>query len=242
MAGDGIRFYGTEFKGPKPLIDVVHGKPMIQLVVECLTPTVDHRFIFICRREHDEQYLLDDLFKKITTRYEKVLVDEVTQGPACSVLLAKHFINNDDAMVTACSDDYVDTDIDDFLKCATENKAEGTIMTYLGSEPWGSYAKINKDGLITEVAEKKVISPHTTVGIYYFTKGKFFVDAAEQMIRDDNRTKGEFYVCPVYNEMIAQGFTIKPYQIEAKDMHTMGTPKTLREFQSKVRSFHGIIS
>ena len=241
MAGDGLRFHGTEYVGPKPLIEVVHGKPMIQLVVECLTPTVEHRFIFICRREHDEEYLLDNLFKKITTQYEKVLVDELTQGPACSVLLAKRWIDSDDPMMTACSDDYVDTEIDDFLKCSTENSAEGTIMTYLGYEPWGSYAKINQEGLITEVAEKKIISPHTTVGIYYFAKGKYFVDAAEQMIRNNNRSKGEFFVCPVYNEMIAQGHKIKPYQIEAKDMHTMGTPEALRKFQSKLQSCPDII-
>ena len=242
MAGEGIRFQGTGYLEPKPLINVFDGKAMIELVVDCLRPSEEHRFIFICRREHDEAYQLDGLFKKITTQYEKVLVDEVTEGPACSVLLAKQYIDNDEPMMTACSDDYVDVDINDFLKSSAGNNADGTIMTYLGNEPSGSSAIINNEGLITEVAEKKVISPYITVGIYYFAKGKYFVDSIEQMIRGNNRSNGEFYVCPVYNEMIAQGHAIKPYQIDEKDMHTMGTPETLKTFQSKLQSSPEIIS
>ena len=242
MAGNGVRFQSTDHEKPKPLIKVIHGKPMIQLVVECMTPSVEHRFIFICRREHDEAYQLDNLFEKITVQYEKVLIDEITEGPACSVLLAKPWINNDEPMITACSDDYVDTDINEFLSFSAENDAQGTLMTYLGHEVNGSSAKVNNEGLITEVGEKRVISPHTTVGIYYFAQGKYFVDAAEQMIKDDKRANGQFYVSPVYNEMIKQNHTIKPYQIEARDMHTMGTPEGLEIFQNKLQSCPEIIS
>lgn len=242
MAGQGIRFQDTDHAEPKPLIEVVAGKPMIQLVVDCLTPNTDHRFIFICQRDHDEAYQLDDLFGKITNRYEKILVDEVTEGPAASVLLAKQWIDNDEPMMTACSDDYVDIDIDAFLTFASEQNTKGTVMTYLGNAPQGSSAKINEDGLITEVAEKKVIGPYTTVGIYYFSKGKYYVKAAEQMIRNDHRANGEFYVSPVYNEMIAQNDSITSYEIPASDMHTMGTPEGLRIFQRKLQSHPEIIT
>ena len=242
MAGQGVRFQDTTHKEPKPLIEVVNGIPMIQLVVKCLTPRTEHCFIFICQRKHDEAYPLDDLFSKITTRYKKILVEEVTEGPAASVLLAKQWIDNDEPMMTACSDDYVDTSIDSFLKFASETKAEGTIMTYLASVPHGSSAKVSAEGLITEVAEKKVIGPYMTVGIYYFKKGKYFVKAAEQMINKDHRAKGEFYVCPVYNEMIARNHSIVPYEIPTTDMHPMGTPEGLRAFQSRLESNPEIIS
>ena len=215
---------------------------MVQLIVECLTPKQDHRFIFICRKDHDEEYQLDKLFSRITTDYRKVLVDQVTEGPACSVLLAQEWYNNDDPMVTACADDYVDTNFDDFLRSAKENQAEGTIMTYLGREEAGSTAKVDESGLITEVAEKEVISPYTTVGIYYFSKGKYYVEATEQMIRLDKRANGEFYVCPVYNEMIANGQVVQAYEIPTEDMHTMGTPEGLEIFQQKLQSFPEIIS
>ncbi len=242
MAGRGIRFQDSDHAEPKPLIEVVAGKPMIQLAVDCLTPITDHRFIFICQRIHDEAYRLDDLFGRISNRYEKILVDEVTEGPASSVLLAKEWIDNDEPMMTACSDDYVDIDIDAFLTFASEQNTKGTVMTYPGNRPHGSSAKINEDGLITEVAEKKVIGPYSTAGIYYFSKGRYFVKAAEQMIKNENRANGEFYVSPVYNEMIAQNDSITSYEISASDMHTMGTPEGLRIFQRKLESRPEIIS
>ena len=242
MAGNGVRFKDSDHEEPKPLIEVIDGKPMIQLVVECLTPETDHQFIFICRREHDEHYQLDQLFERITCRYQKVIVDEVTEGPACSVLMAKDWFNNDIPMMTACADDYVNTDINQFLKFSETNNAEGTVMTYRNQTPEGSSARIDENGLITEVAEKKVISNITTVGIYYFSKGKYFVEATEQMIRKDARANGEFYVSPVYNEMIALGYTVKPYPIKARDMHTMGTPEGLEIFQRKLETTPEILA
>lgn len=242
MAGHGNRFQDTDHKEPKPLIEVVEGKPMIQLAVDCLTPSTDHRFIFICQRDHYEAYQLDDLFGRISNRYEKILVDEVTEGPAASVLLAKEWINNEEPMMTACSDDYVDIDIDAFLAFASEHDSKGTVMTYLGNELEGSSAIINKDGLITEVAEKKIIGPQTTVGIYYFDKGRYYVKAAKQMIRNDHRANGEFYVSPVYNELIAQNDPITSNEIPASAMHTMGTPEGLRIFQRKLQAHPEIIS
>lgn len=240
MAGHGIRFKDTEHEKPKPLINVFRGKTMIQLVVECLTPVEEHRFIFVCRREHDEAYDLDSLFGKITTRFEKVLVDEVTEGPACSVLEARPYIDNEQAMMTACSDDYVNIDINEFLKFSAEERCGGTIMTYLGEKPTGSTVKTDHQGLITEVAEKKIIGPQMTVGVYHFVRGRTFVEAADQMIRRNQRVHGEFYVSPVYNELIANGHAIKAYEIEARHKHSMGTPEELRMFQDRLLSDPGM--
>ena len=236
MAGKGQRFQIADYEEPKPLIEVFRGKLMIEFVVECLTPNIEHRFIFICQREHDEAYQLDHLFKRITKQYRKVLVDEVTEGPAASVLLAKEWIDNDEAMMTACSDDFVDISIDDFLKFASSNESAGTVMTYPGNVVSGSSAQINNEGIITKVAEKKIVGPHTTTGIYYFSKGSYFVESAEKMIQKDLRANGEFYVCPVYNEMIAQNQEIKAYQIDAESMNSMGTPEALKSFQKKLQS------
>ena len=242
MAGHGIRFKDTEHEKPKPLINVFRGKTMIQLVVECLTPEEEHRFIFVCRREHDEAYDLDSLFGKITTRFEKVLVDEVTEGPACSVLEARRYIDNEQAMMTACSDDYVNIDINAFLKFSAGERSAGAIMTYFAERPNGSSVKIDNEGLVTEVAEKQIIGPYMTVGVYHFVRGRTFVEAADQMIRRDARVHGEFYVSPVYNELIANGHIIKAYEIDARHKHGMGTPEGLRMFQNTLLSNPEIIS
>ena len=63
----------------------------------------------------------------------------------------------------------------------------------------------DKNNLVTEVAEKKVISKNATVGVYYWKKGSDYVNFAETMIKKNIRVNNEFYVCPVYNEAIVGG-------------------------------------
>ena len=57
-------------------------------------------------------------------------------------------------------------------------------------------------GWVTRVVEKQVISDEATVGIYNFRRGRDFVSGADQMIAKNLRVNGEFYVAPVYNELI----------------------------------------
>jgi hypothetical protein len=70
------------------------------------------------------------------------------------------------------------------------------------------------------------------VGIYNFRRGKDFVKAADKMIAQNKRVNGEFYVAPVYNELIAEGGRIGVFNIgeEGQQMHGLGTPEDLESF------------
>jgi len=84
--------------------------------------------------------------------------------------------------------------------------------------------------MITEVAEKNPISNQATAGIYYWKRGSDFVKYAEQMIEKNIRVSNEFYVCPVYNEAIADNKKIYNYQILSKNMWGIGTPEDLKYY------------
>jgi dTDP-glucose pyrophosphorylase len=83
---------------------------------------------------------------------------------------------------------------------------------------------------VVEVAEKRPISDLATVGIYYFRRSAEFVRAARQMIEKNIRVNGEFYVCPVFNEMIEAGLKILVHEIDSSQMHGLGTPEDLSRF------------
>jgi NDP-sugar pyrophosphorylase family protein len=225
MAGRGERFREAGFKLPKPLIDV-QGRPMIKVVIDNLRPKVDHRFIFLCLREHVQQMGLDSKLDEWAPGREIVLVDQVTQGAACTVLLAKKLIDNSDPLMIANCDQYVDIDMDDYLSTQDEKNADGLIMTFLADSAKWSYCGMRPDGTVSSVVEKKVISKEATVGIYNYRKGADFVKAAEEMIRKNLRVNGEFYVAPVYNEMISQGARIVTRNIgsDGRGMYGLGTP------------------
>jgi len=225
MAGAGSRFQKAGYTFPKPLIDV-DGKPMIQVVVDNLN--IDATFIYVVQKEHRSKYNLDALLNLITPNCKIVEVDGITEGAACTTLLAKEFINNNDALVMANSDQFVEWDSNEFMYKMIEQKVDGGIVTFTATHPKWSFAKVDESGYVTEVAEKNPISDIATVGIYYWAKGSDYVKYAEQMISKNIRTNNEFYTCPTFNEAIGDGKKIKTFNIEK--MWGIGTPEDLEFF------------
>lgn len=234
MAGKGSRFKDAGYTFPKPLIDI-KGKTMIGVVANNLTPRHDHRFIFICQREHYETYDLHNVLKNATNnKFDVVQLNGITEGAACTVLSAMQYINNDQELVIANSDQFIQADINAFIDKARAGNHDGLIMTFKANHPKWSYAACDNQGRVIEVAEKRPISEHATVGIYYFKHGKDFVEAAQSMIRKNIRHNNEFYVCPVYNELILKDQHIAIHPIANDDMHGMGTPEDLALFLKKL--------
>jgi|TARA_R100000479_G_C6393720_1_gene206245 HAD superfamily hydrolase (TIGR01509 family) len=225
MAGAGSRFQAAGYTFPKPLIEV-RGKPMIQVVVENLNCESPHTFIV--QKEHRKEYNLDTLLNLITPKCNVIEVDGMTEGAACTTLLSKEIINTDQPLLIANSDQYVQWDTSEFLYKMQEQDADAGILTFKSTHPKWSFAKVNDEGDVTEVAEKKPISDIATVGIYYWKKGSDYVKYAEQMIEKNIRHNNEFYVCPVFNEAIQDGKKVKTFDIE--NMWGLGTPEDLDFF------------
>lgn len=225
MAGAGSRFQRAGYTFPKPLIEV-NGKPMIQLVVENLN--IDARHIFVVQKEHYEKYNLKHLLNLISPGCKIVQVNGVTEGAACTTLLAKEFIDNDEPLIFANSDQYLDWDSNEFMYSMEADEIDGGMLTFTATHPKWSFAKLNKEGLVQEVAEKKPISDIATAGIYYWKHGKDYVKYAESMISKNIRFNNEFYVCPVFNQAIEDGKKIKTFHFDG--MWGIGTPEDLRTF------------
>jgi HAD superfamily hydrolase (TIGR01509 family) len=225
MAGNGSRFAQAGYTFPKPLIEV-HGKPMIQVVVDNLA--VDANFIFVVQKSHREKYNLDSMLSLICPGCKIVEVDGVTEGAACTVLLAKDFINNDEPLVIANSDQFIEWNSLEFFYKMNEQNLDAGIVSFRATHPKWSYAKVDDNGFVTEVAEKNPISDIATVGVYYWKQGKDFVKYAESMISKDIRVNNEFYVCPVFNEALLDGLKIKTFDVPK--MWGIGTPEDLNYF------------
>ena len=225
MAGAGSRFEQAGFSFPKPLIEVFQ-KPMIQLVVESLN--IKSNFIYIVRDEHLSKYSLKEFLEQITPGCTVVSTDGITDGAACTVLLAKNYINNQNPIIIANSDQYIEWDVFDFIKDTQLRELDASILTFESTHPKWSFVKTNDLGFVTEVAEKKPISNLATVGIYWWKKGSDFVKFAEQMISKNIRVNNEFYVCPVFNEAIVDQRAIGVYKVD--EMWGLGTPEDLEYF------------
>lgn len=225
MAGHGSRFSQAGYTFPKPLIEV-NGKPMIQVVVENLN--IDAHYVFIVQKEHYEKYQLKYMLNMIAPGCDVVQVDGVTEGAACTTLLARNIIDNNEPLVIANSDQYVEWDSNECLYAFTADGVDAGILTFNSVHPKWSYARLDERGFVAEVAEKKPISDLATVGIYYWKRGSDYVKYADRMIEKNIRTNNEFYVCPVFNEAIGDGKLVRVKNI--KKMWGIGTPEDLQTY------------
>lgn len=228
MSGEGKRFAERGYTFPKPLVEII-GRPMIEVVVENLTPAEPHEFIFVCKQEHVEQFALADVLHLIAPDCKIVTMRQPTAGALCSVLLAMEHINTDDEVLVANADQFIDVSINTFLSTARAEAADGCVMTFPSTHPKWSYAKV-EGGEVVAIAEKRPISHHATVGLYYFRSGKDFIEGAERMILKSATLKGEFYVSPVYNELILAGRRITIHEVAREQMHSLGTPEDVEAF------------
>ncbi len=233
IAGRGSQFVQANYRLPKPLIPV-HGKPMIELVVNNIRPSRPHRFTFLVLQEHLEVRGIGETLTRIAPDCLIIPVRQVTEGSACTVLLARTVIENDDPLMLFNSDQWVEIDINDYLGELDRQRADGLIMTMKADDPKWSYVRCNDAGKVVEVVEKQVVSNEATVGIYNFRRGQDFVRAADHMIAKNFRVNNEFYVAPAYNEMIAKGAAIVTYNVGSvgAGMYGLGTPADLEEFLS----------
>jgi len=231
IAGRGRRFADAGFTLPKPLIPV-HGMPMIETVIHNVRPREPHRIIVVALREHLEYAGLIPILLRSAPGCEIVPVEKVTDGAACTVLLARDLIDTDEPLMIANSDQWVDVDINDYLAAMTRQDADGLIMTMAADDPKWSFVGLDCRGFVTRVVEKQVISNEATVGVYNFRRGRDFVRAADAMVAQDLRVKGEFYVAPVYNELIEEGARVVVRNVgrEGAGMYGLGLPEDLERF------------
>ena len=225
MAGAGSRFESAGYTFPKPLIEV-EGQPMIHKVVNNLN--IQGRYIFLVQKTHYEKYNLENLLNMISPGCEIIQLEGLTEGAACTVLTSRELIDNDEPLIIANSDQYIEWNAFETISEFSNEGIDGGILTFNSVHPKHSFAKVDGQGHVTEVAEKKPISTNATVGVYFWKKGSDFVHYADQMIQKNIRTNNEFYVCPVYNEAIQDGKKIITSMVDK--MWGMGTPEELDNF------------
>ena len=173
MAGNGSRFVETGQIIPKPLIEVLHGKRMIEYVIDYGTLPEAHRFIFVCLEEHHRAHNFHRFIRPSTADYELIVSKGVTGGPAATALLAKAFVDDDCELIIAYCDSFFTLAATAFLREARERRADGALITYPSQSPMDGYAEIDGDGRVLRTAERDH-QPHRRGRLLLFQAGTRF--------------------------------------------------------------------
>jgi NDP-sugar pyrophosphorylase family protein len=233
MAGRGSRFSSKGFAKPKPLIEVA-GKPMFEWALQSLKGLEVRLLIVIALKDHEYNFEISKKLSQIWIgQFQLITIEGVTEGQLCTVLTAEELINRDEGVLIISSDTMVVSEIAKDIQNIKKGVKGLISVLNLPGEQW-SFAKTNLEGIVTEVAEKKRISDHASTGMYYFSSGEEFIKFGKKMILENKRTNGEFYIIPVYNELIAHqkivGISF------ANEMWDMGTPEAKEIFEVKLRN------
>lgn len=229
MAGAGTRIVGSGNGKPKPLVDV-GGKPMIQVAVESLG--VKGKHIFVVREDQDDQFAYKDIISRFVDDFEVVRVSGLTEGAACTALLAESMIDNDEPLLISVCDAHNDLGVDLGSGSMPDASAwdDGVVFCFESNDPRYSYVG-ESAGYVTRVVEKRVISNKATSGVYYWQHGSYFVRCCRKMIEKGRKVGNEFYLAPVYNEAIEEGGRIRSRMV--RDIWDLGTDEKIREYLSR---------
>ncbi len=238
MAGRGSRYSDKGYDTPKPLINIA-GQPMLFWALENLLTLDFTDLIFVVLSEHEVQFGVSDLIKthlkgKVSAdKIHVVCIPDVTAGQLCTVLAAKQLIDTTEAVLIAASDTYIKSPLQRDIDARPADCAGIISVINLPGAQW-SFARTDNTGRVVEVAEKERISDHASNGLYYFSSGRDLVQFGEAMIQNNERTRGEFFVIPVYQKMIDVG--CKVLISKAEEMWDMGTPEAKAAFEVFLKS------
>ena len=229
MLGQGSKFIQAGITTPKPLIKI-HNLTMFEWALKAIDfMNLERDATFLVRKDHVDEWHLDQKIKEVVGSKAHVkVVDYMPQGAAKTVLLERDHIDNDEPLIIYNYDQYFKSDLKKFLK---ENGAayDGIIPCFNSTHPKWSFVDADDKNIVRHVSEKEVISNKATVGLYYFKHGHDFVNAADIMINKNVMVANEFYVCPVYNELIAYGKKVFAYMVD--EMWSLGTPEDVARFE-----------
>jgi NDP-sugar pyrophosphorylase family protein len=239
LGGKAARFQERGYTFPKPLIEI-GSRSMIEVVLENLAPPKPHQYTFICRKEHLSQFYLGDMLRLLAPGARIIPLEQETAGALCSVLLAIDQLDLDEEILIANGDQFISSGLEPFYKACRKPGIDGCILTFTATHPRWSFVKTDESGFVTATAEKKPISKQATVGIYYFRKARDLFEGAEKMIVKGLTTSGQFFVCPVYNELILAGKKITTHHLPEGAMHSLGTPEDLDLFLKEFGAGHQV--
>lgn len=216
----------------------INGAPLVQQLVTACKAIGEIRIIAAFRRSDIDTFHLDNVIQVLSPGATIVSAEKDTRGAACTALLAIGYIDNDDELLILNGNELIEADFRAVLSNFRERELTAGTITFASIHPRYSYVRLSDDDRVVEAAEKRPISRHATAGFYWFARGHVFVRSAQEMIHKDACVNGNFYICPVLNELVLEQGRIGVYHIDASQYHPLKTGRQIMQEWSTDRRRH----
>jgi CTP:molybdopterin cytidylyltransferase MocA len=236
MAGSSAFFPPSEHRFPK-VFHEIHGRPMIEVVLEKLmTIRSPKRFVFVVNDQDVKKFRLDNVLRMLSDgNCEIVLQKAQTKGAVCSLLLGVAHLNNDGPLVICNADQVIGHDLNRIVDFFDPRERDGGVVCFDSVHPQWSYARVVGESTLAETAEKEPISRNAIAGMYFFGRGRDFVEAAMRSIVKDRSHDGLYFTSAVLNEMILDNKKLGVYRIPSDEYHSFYSPERIRDYEQRIQ-------
>ena len=215
---------------PPPLLSERNGSLLIEQIFRQIDFKADTTLVL--QREQAKRERIDSVISILCPQANTVLATGPTSGAACSALLAINHIEPDSELLLLNANEFADVDAAAVIESFRARTLDAGTIVFPSLHPRYCYARLDDEGMVEEVSEKRPISRNAVAGFFWWRRGGDFIDCATEMIRTRNEVDGQFYICPTLNEMILHGKRVGVHKIDASDYHPLKSQAQNRAFES----------
>lgn len=232
MAGRGSRFVKAGYTRPKYEIEVL-GRPLFDWSMLSLQSFYQSGWSFSFAANAGKQadtYIADRCAVLDIDVGKMLLLDDVTDGQATTALLLAEDAPADKPFAIYNIDTFV---APGKMHAPDPAACDGWVPCFPAAGDHWSFARLDARGQVVELREKVRISDHATVGLYWFSSARLYVDTYHAFfLSGQGEEKGERYVAPMYNKMITDGLVVKISDLALDDVGQLGTPEQVAVFSA----------
>ena len=218
---------------PKLLTEIC-GKTMLEMVVDNYKTLSDANYTFIFRDEDCKKFHLDDSVKVLLPQSRVLKLEGETAGAVCTCLMAIEFIDNNNPLVIANTDQIIEVDYSEVISKFYDEGVDAGVIIFPSIHPRWSY--VRKSGkVIVEAAEKRPFTKDAIAGFYYFRNGKIFIDAAKSALLKGAQLDGSYYISSTINEVILTGKSVGYFDIDSSQYRSFYSPAKIKEYEESKR-------
>jgi glucose-1-phosphate thymidylyltransferase len=209
VAGAGTKLRPHTYTQPKSLIPVA-GKPILGFIIDQLLESGIQEFVFIIG------YLGEKIKEYVEASYpsikKKFVVQETREGLGHAIWLTKDVVPKKSNVIIVLGDTIIDVNLKKFIELKTSALA---IKKVNDPRKFG-VAEFDDNDNIIKVVEKPSIpkSNLALVGLYKINEFDILIKSLDHNIKNNIRSKNEFYLTDGLQEMIQRGVKFQGFKVE----------------------------
>nr|WP_042671568.1 glycosyltransferase family 2 protein [Methylobacterium sp. B34] len=217
---------------PYPVwLSEVEGQLVLERQIKALEPLNPNRYIVCVRATDSARHHVRNIVRLISPKADTVEVKRATAGAACTALLAIDHIQPDEELIILNATDQINVNFVEVVESFRSSAADGGVLTFDSLHPRYSFLRLDANGHVIEVAEKRPISRQANAGFYWLRRAGDFFDALQTMVLKDAHVNGLFYVAPALNELILRQKVIQTFALSKDAYMPIKSPRQLSNYE-----------